>query len=201
MGKRKEYIKIIEFGNDIKKIINSWDPLDLLDIAPEDEYETEIREIRDIVIETENINKEILTYAIKGIFGNSFSEEYCFDNFTIGEVAEEILKVRRKYSSFEVVINYNKDKDVDIKKIELYSKIKEIINSWDPLKIMDISLDNEYCYEIKEITGNFNENVNVENLSNLINEVFKNTYNELYNANKNEEIKIAKELNKIGENR
>ena len=66
---------------------------------------------------------------------------------------------------------------------------------------MDISLDNEYCYEIKEITGNFNENVNVENLSNLINEVFKNTYNELYNANKNEEIKIAKELNKIGENR
>ena len=83
----------------------------------------------------------------------------------------------------------------------MYSKIKEIINSWDPLKIMDISLDNEYCYEIKEITGNFNENVNVENLSNLINEVFKNTYNELYNANKNEEIKIAKELNKIGENR
>ena len=54
MGKRKEYIKIIEFGNDIKKIINSWDPLDLLDIAPEDEYETEIRDLRDIVIETEN---------------------------------------------------------------------------------------------------------------------------------------------------
>ena len=54
MGKRKEYIKIIEFGNDIKKIINSWDPLDLLDIAPEDEYETEIRELRDRVIETEN---------------------------------------------------------------------------------------------------------------------------------------------------
>lgn len=194
MGKRREYIKIIKFGNDIKKIINSWDPLDLLDIAPEDEYETEIREIRDIVIETENINKEILAYAIKEIFENSFSKKYCFDNFTIGEVAEEILKARRKYSPFEVVINYNKNKDVDIKKIELYPKIKEIINSWDPLKIMDISLDNEYCYEIKEIIGSFNENVNVENLSNLINEAFKNTYNELYNVSKDEEIKIAKEI-------
>ena len=59
---------------------------------------------------------------------------------------------------------------------------------------MDISLDNEYCYEIKEIIGSFNENVNVENLSNLINEAFKNTYNELYNVSKDEEIKIAKEI-------
>ena len=47
---REELIKIIEFGNDIKKIINSWDPLDLLSFTPDDEYDTEIRTIRDIII-------------------------------------------------------------------------------------------------------------------------------------------------------
>ena len=194
MKKRKEYIKMIEFGNDIKKIINSWDPLDLLDIAPEDEYETEIREIRDITIETKNIDEEILTYAIKGIFENSFSDEYRFDNFVVRKITEKILKVREKYIPFEIVINYNKSKNVDIKKIELYSKVKKIINSWDPLKIINVSLDNEYCYEIKEIIENLNKNLNVLNLRNLINKIFKNTYNKLYNMNEDEEIRIAKEI-------
>ena len=55
---REELIKIIEFGNDIKKIINSWDPLDLLSFTPDDEYDTEIRTIRDIII-IDKINNDI----------------------------------------------------------------------------------------------------------------------------------------------
>ena len=31
-----ELIELIEFGNEIKEIINSWDPIGLIDFCPED---------------------------------------------------------------------------------------------------------------------------------------------------------------------
>lgn len=40
---RKKLIELIKFRYDIKEIINLWDPLNLLYISPEDEYEAEIR--------------------------------------------------------------------------------------------------------------------------------------------------------------
>ena len=205
---REELIELIKFGYDIKKIINSWDPIVLMEFCPEDEYEAEIKGIRNLVANNRNIDKKLLGQEIKKIFRYYFSNDYNSEKNIEENIASKIMEKSKKYKLSCIIPNYydneniifKNEKEMDIY-INLYIKIKEIINSWDPLKIMDISLDNEYCYEIKEITGNFNENVNVENLSNLINEVFKNTYNELYNANKNEEIKIAKELNKIGENR
>ena len=205
---RKELIELIEFGYDIKEIINSWDPMGLMEFCPEDEYEAEIKGLRNLVVNNRNTNKKLLGKEIRKLFRFYFSNGYNSKRDVEENIAGKIIEKSKKYKLSCTVSNYydieniifKNEKEIDIY-INLYTKINKIINSWDPLKIMDISLDNEYCYEIKEITGNFNENVNVENLSNLINEVFKNTYNELYNANKNEEIKIAKELNKIGENR
>ena len=40
---REELIELIKFGYDIKKIINSWDPIVLMEFSPEDEYEAEIK--------------------------------------------------------------------------------------------------------------------------------------------------------------
>ena len=72
--------------------------------------------------------------------------------------------------------------------------IKEIINSWDPLKIMDISFSNEYSYEIKKIIGELLKNITIQNLRKEINKIFKNSYNGLYKIEKNEEIEIAKKI-------
>ena len=84
--------------------------------------------------------------------------------------------------------------------IKLGYDIKEIINSWDPLKIMDISFNNEYSYEIEKIIKELLKNTTIQNLSEEINKIFKNSYNELYKIKKNGEIEIAKEILKEYEN-
>ena len=81
-----------------------------------------------------------------------------------------------------------------IELIEFGYDIKEIINSWDPLKIMAISFSNEYSYEINRIIEELLKNITIQNLSKEINKVFKNTYNGLYKIEKNEEIEIAEKI-------
>ena len=87
-----------------------------------------------------------------------------------------------------------KNREELIELIKFGYDIKEIINSWDPLKIMDISFSNEYSYEIKKIIGELLKNVTIQNLRKEINKIFKNSYNGLYKIEKNEEIKIAKKI-------
>ena len=72
---REELLNIIKFGNDIKKVINEWDPINLLYISPEDEYETEIREIRNKAL-ISDINTKKLSLEIKNIFINIFHLTY-----------------------------------------------------------------------------------------------------------------------------
>ena len=81
-----------------------------------------------------------------------------------------------------------------IELIEFGYDIKEIINSWDPLKIMDISFSNEYSYEIKKIIGELLKNITIQNLRKKINKIFKNSYNGLYKIEKNEEMEIAQKI-------
>jgi len=63
-----ELIELIEFGNEIKEIINSWDPMGLIDFCPADEYETETKGIRNLVVNNRNIDKKTLAQEIKNIF-------------------------------------------------------------------------------------------------------------------------------------
>ena len=81
-----------------------------------------------------------------------------------------------------------------IELIEFGNEIKEIINLWDPLKIMDISFYNEYSYEINRIIEELSKNISAQDLAKKINKILKNTYNELYEIEKNEEIKIARKI-------
>ncbi|WP_430022783.1 DUF1871 family protein [Paenibacillus sp. MABNR03] len=47
----------------VKRIIDEWDPIDLFPYAPEDEYEEEIKQIEDCIVnsslEKDNLGKEI----------------------------------------------------------------------------------------------------------------------------------------------
>ena len=81
--------------------------------------------------------------------------------------------------------------------VNISNEIKEIINLWDPLKIMDISFHNEYSYEINRIIEELSKNISAQDLAEKINKIFKNTYNKLYEIEKNEEIKIARKILKV----
>ena len=43
---RSELMELIKFGNDIKKIINKWDPLEIRNISFQNEYSNEIKRIQ-----------------------------------------------------------------------------------------------------------------------------------------------------------
>ncbi len=60
----------------IQEVINSWDPIGLMNICPEDEYEPEINEIVEFVISNKNINKMSLSEEIKKIFNFYFTSVY-----------------------------------------------------------------------------------------------------------------------------
>ena len=52
----------------IQEVINLQDPIGLMNICPEDEYEPEINEIVEFVICNKNINKILLSEEIRKIF-------------------------------------------------------------------------------------------------------------------------------------
>ena len=196
-----ELIELIEFGNEIKEIINSWDPIGLIDFCPEDEYETEVRGIRNLVVNNKNIDKKSLAQEIRNIFEYYFSDKYKSEQEIEEDIASKIIEKSKEYKLNFILPNYydtkkiifKNQKEVDIY-INLYIKINKIINLWDHLKIMDISFHNEYSYEINRIIEELSKNISAQDLAEKINKIFKNTYNELYEIEKNEEIKIARKI-------
>ena len=57
----------------VKRIIDEWDPIDLLFHAPDDEYHSEIEEIRYLLCMTDDSTK--LAEGIFKVFAESFGEE------------------------------------------------------------------------------------------------------------------------------
>ena len=198
---RKELIELIEFGYDIKEIINSWDPMGLMEFCPEDEYEAEIKGLRNLVVNNRNTNKKLLGKEIRKLFRFYFSNGYNSKRDVEANIAGKIIEKSKKYKLSCTVSNYydieniifKNEKEIDIY-INLYTKINKIINSWDPLKIMDISFSNEYSYEINRIIEELLKNITIQNLSKEINKIFKNAYNGLYKIEKNEEIEITEKI-------
>ena len=193
--------KLIEFGNEIKEIINLWDPMGLMDFCPEDEYETEVKGIRNLVVNNKNMDKKSLAQEIRNIFEYYFSNEYKSKKDIEENVASKIIEKSKKYKLNFILPNYYDTKKIIFKNqkeadiyINLYIKINKIINLWDPLKIMDISFSNEYSYEINRIIEELSKKISAQDLAEKINEIFKNSYNELYEIEKNEEIKIARKI-------
>ena len=87
----------------------------------------------------------------------------------------------------------NKEKLIElIELIEFGNEIKEIINSWDPIGLIDFCPADEY--ETNRIIEELSKNISAQDLAEKINKIFKNIYNELYEIEKNEEIKIARKI-------
>lgn len=193
-------MELIKFGNDIKKIINKWDPLDLLYSSQEDEdeYETEIKAIRNLIINNKNISKELLAKEIKKIFEYYFLNLYNSKDETEINIATKLIKKSGEYKLDFKVPNYLENENIGSKNIEiyidLYIKIKEIINEWDPLEIRNISFQNEYSNEIKRIQNEFLKNKTIKNLNEKIKKIFKESYNGLYISSEEKELEIAKKI-------
>ena len=204
LSSNEKLIELIEFGNEIKEIINLWDPMGLMDFCPEDEYETEVKGIRNLVVNNKNMDKKSLAQEIRNIFKYYFSNEYKSKKDIEENVASKIIEKSKKYKLNFILPNYYDTKKIIFKNqkeadiyINLYIKINKIINLWDPLKIMDISFSNEYSYEINRIIEELSKNISAQDLAEKINEIFKNSYNELYEIEKNEEIEIARKILKV----
>lgn len=195
---RSELMELIKFGNDIKKIINKWDPLDLLYSSQEDEYETEIKAIRNLIINNKNISKELLAKEIKKIFEYYFLNLYNSKDETEINIATKLIKKSGEYKLDFKVPNYLENENISSKNIgiyiDLYIKIKEIINEWDPLEIRNISFQNEYSNEIKRIQNEFLKNKTIKNLNEKIKKIFKESYNGLYISSEEKELEIAKKI-------
>ncbi len=52
----------------IKKIIDGWDPYDLLDFAPDDEYSSEIKEIAEYFNSNKDIKEDSLEKFVNDLF-------------------------------------------------------------------------------------------------------------------------------------
>ena len=201
LSSKGKLIELIEFGNEIKEIINLWDPMGLMDFCPEDEYETEVKGIRNLVVNNKNMDKKSLAQEIRNIFKYYFSNEYKLKQEIEEDIASKIIEKSKEYKLNFILPNYydtkkiifKNQKEVDIY-INLCIKINKIINLWDPLKIMDISFSNEYSYEINRIIEELLKSTTIQDLSEKINKIFKDTYNGLYQIEKNEEIEKAKKI-------
>lgn len=59
---------VIIMKNTIKEIIDAWDPYDLLDFAPDDEYSSEIKEIVEYFNSNKDISEDSLEKIVKDLF-------------------------------------------------------------------------------------------------------------------------------------
>lgn len=89
--------------NTVKTIINDWDPLNLLSHAPDDEYNTEIKEIEKLLETTKNCTD--LAEGIYSIFIRFFGE----NSFKKSKpecilIAQRILSTSRTQGDGSVVL-------------------------------------------------------------------------------------------------
>ena len=118
LSSNEKLIELIEFGNEIKEIINLWDPMGLMDFCPEDEYETEVKGIRNLVVNNKNMDKKSLAQEIRNIFKYYFSNEYKLKQEIEEDIASKIIEKSKEYKLNFILPNF-----MILKK--LFSKIKK----------------------------------------------------------------------------
>lgn len=80
----------------LREVINEWDPIDLLSIAPEDEYDPEINEILKIVTGIE-VDTEQLAIILQEVFIQYFNEDLFNKGLSECEmIANKILDLSSK---------------------------------------------------------------------------------------------------------
>ncbi len=81
----------------ITQIINDWDPIGFFPMAPKDEYNNEIKKIREFVCTNHNLQVQPLAQAINKIFVETFGTDvYDEDLEQCAVIAKRILNVGRE---------------------------------------------------------------------------------------------------------
>lgn len=78
--------------NTIKSIINQWDPLLLLHMTPDDEYDLEIKKIVKFINPSNYINDNELAKEIQNIFSLAFGSSFNKNYDTCIEISKKILE-------------------------------------------------------------------------------------------------------------
>lgn len=92
-NKKEEIYKIKKLENNIKEIIDFWDPIKLLSFAPQDEYDFEIKQIKNKMLINKDIKTDELALVIQTVFKNAFGEDvYYSDEYIEFNIAKKILK-------------------------------------------------------------------------------------------------------------
>lgn len=79
----------------VKRIIDEWDPIDLLSHAPDDEYHSEIAEIGELL----NLSKDFseLAEGIYQVFSNSFGKDvFCKSRSECAMIAQKIISAQEQ---------------------------------------------------------------------------------------------------------
>ena len=92
-NKKEEIYKIKKLENNIKEIIDFWDPIKLLSFAPQDEYDFEIKQIRNKMLINKDIKTDELALVIQTVFKNAFGEDVYYSDENIEfDIVKKILK-------------------------------------------------------------------------------------------------------------
>ena len=73
-------------------------------------------------------------------------------------------------------------------------KIEIAISNWDPMNLLDISPDDEYSVEVKEIEEKIHEDIDAEELTEIIYNIFVNNFGETFKLSKLDCMKVAIEI-------
>lgn len=92
-NKKEEMYKIKKLENNIKEIIDFWDSIKLLSFAPQDEYDFEIKQIKNKMLINKDIKTDELALVIQTVFKNTFGEDVYYSDENIEfDIAKKILK-------------------------------------------------------------------------------------------------------------
>ena len=83
----------MNYMNYLKEIIDRWDPMDLLNHAPNDEYHSEIEEIEGLINSSKDISE--LAEGIYKVFAKSFGENnFCMSRSECAVIAKKIIAAK-----------------------------------------------------------------------------------------------------------
>ena len=101
--------KIKKLENNIKEIIDFWDPIKLLSFAPQDEYDFEIKQIKNKMLINKDIKTDELALVIQTVFKNAFGEDvyYSDENMRVYIILCKLIDEFSKFNTLPFYLHKN----------------------------------------------------------------------------------------------
>ena len=108
-NKKEEIYKIKKLENNIKEIIDFWDPIKLLSFAPQDEYDFEIKQIKNKMLINKDIKTDELALVIQTVFKNAFGEDvyYSDENMRVYIILCKLIDEFSKFNTLPFYLHKN----------------------------------------------------------------------------------------------